>query len=82
MGEGGYLNYRFHFCPYSLYPFAVFFNGEICGASDFDADTLYCRFKVVTDNEHWDLLDGQAVGQTHEHTILVSDPYLCLWDVF
>ena len=55
-----------------LFIHAVFFHGEISGASDFDADTLLCRFKVVTDGDNWDLLEGQADGQTQAHTTVVE----------
>lgn len=43
----------------------VHFVGQILGCSDFDQRKLCCQWKIVTDSEHWNLLEGMPDGQTH-----------------
>lgn len=44
---------------------AVNIIGSIVGCSDFEEKALLCEWQIVTSGTHWDVVEGEAEGQTH-----------------
>jgi B9 domain-containing protein 2 len=42
----------------------LFVVGEIEGATEFPSQDLYCKYKLVYDENYWELQEGVAEGQT------------------
>lgn len=38
--------------------------GEIEGATGFPTNNLFCKWKLITDAQFWELLEGLVEGQT------------------
>ena len=56
--------------------------GRIVGGVEFDEEALFCKWGMVTDDgrtdaKRWNLLEGQANGQTQVDTS--KDGLMCVW---
>lgn len=51
---------------------AVHVIGEIAGALGFHKNNLYARYELVSNEEHWHVMEGSNKGYTHVDETAVS----------